>query len=132
MNNKAFTLIELMGVIIILGLLSLIAIPAISNILKTSQENVYSAQIKRIEDATNDWGLENMNRLPNSENGTVTIQLYNELQKGGYLPICITNPKTGQAFNPDLQIEIKYVNATKFSYTVKENTIKPTNETCSE
>lgn len=38
MDKKAFTLIELMGVIIVLGLIALIAIPTIDKSLKNSKK----------------------------------------------------------------------------------------------
>ena len=46
MDKRAFTLIELMGVIIVLGLIALIAIPTIDKSIKNSKENLYKVQIK--------------------------------------------------------------------------------------
>ena len=41
MNKKAFTLVELLAVIVILGVVSLIAIPAVMNRIKASEESAY-------------------------------------------------------------------------------------------
>lgn len=137
MKNKAFTLIELMGVIIILGLLSLIAIPAVTKNMRMSKENVYAAQIKRIEDAANDWGLENIDELTNAKQTGTPINLeLKDLQENGNLPLCVTNPKTGKAFNSDLAIELKYTGTTeigkKLVITVIESSIKKTTTNCKE
>ena len=45
MNKKGFTLIELIGVIIILGILLLISIPAISGVIFESKEGAYANNI---------------------------------------------------------------------------------------
>ena len=43
MKNKAFTLVELLAVIIILGLLALLIIPRVQNTLKNSKKNIYES-----------------------------------------------------------------------------------------
>ena len=39
--NKGLTLIELLGVIIIIGIVLLIAVPTISNLILSTEERVY-------------------------------------------------------------------------------------------
>ena len=46
MNKKGFTLIELIGVIIILGIILLISVPAVSGIMFESKDGVYASNIK--------------------------------------------------------------------------------------
>ena len=48
MKNKAFTLIELLAVIIILGILMLIAIPSVTNYINNSRKNTYVNTIDSI------------------------------------------------------------------------------------
>ena len=60
MNKKAFTLIELMAVIVVLGIVALIAVPVISGTLKDSKEKIYEEQVRRIEDAAKKWGVDNI------------------------------------------------------------------------
>ena len=48
MKNKAFTLIELLAVIIILGILMLIAIPSVTNYINNSRKSTYVNTIDQI------------------------------------------------------------------------------------
>lgn len=63
MNNKAFTLVELLAVIIILAIISIIISPVIMDTIKESRENttVLSAEkyIQGVKLALTDRGLEN-------------------------------------------------------------------------
>lgn len=102
--NKAFTLIELMAVIILLGVLSLIAIVTINNTLKEEKENSCKIQEKNIISAAKNWGAKNVFNLPQDESNTiVTIR---QLKDEGFLDKDIKNPKNDTLINDDLQIVI--------------------------
>ena len=45
-KKKAFTLVELMGVLVIIGVLSAILIPVISKAIKDNKEKVYQSQLQ--------------------------------------------------------------------------------------
>lgn len=47
-NKKGFTLVELLAVIVILGVLLMIAVPAIQNVIKKSKKNAFESQAKLI------------------------------------------------------------------------------------
>lgn len=51
MKNKGFTLIELLAVILILGIISVIAIPTIGNIISESEEEVFKTSLRSIVDS---------------------------------------------------------------------------------
>lgn len=46
--KKGFTLIEILGVIVILGVLALITIPVIDNVLRESREKAYNQNVEYI------------------------------------------------------------------------------------
>ena len=54
MNKKGFTLIELLAVILILGIIALIAIPAVSNVIEDSKKNAAKASALHYIKAVND------------------------------------------------------------------------------
>ena len=45
-NKKGFTLVELLAVIVILGVLLMIAVPAIQNVIKKSKRSAFVDQAK--------------------------------------------------------------------------------------
>lgn len=98
--KKAFTLIETLAVIIILGIVGLIVYPSISNLVGNSKNKAYDKQISIIIDAAKVWSNNNT-ELYNEENN-VTVQLEN-LIKQGYITNTddgiLHNPKTGEAMN---------------------------------
>ena len=48
MNKKGFTLVELIGVIILLSAIALISVPIINNSIKNTKEKTYNSQIDTI------------------------------------------------------------------------------------
>ena len=120
MKNKGFTLTELIGVIALLGIISLIAVPIINSTLTNSKVKAYNAQIKALEDAGKKWGVENTKYLPvdtNSCNVSIT-----ELITLGYIEDDkIIDPRDNTEMHGS--IEISYIDASKtYYYDYKETT----------
>ena len=93
-NKKGFTLVELLGAIVILVLLSLIAIPVVTNAVKKNNEKLYNIQIKNVKISAKVWADDNSNKLPQIGNYlTITLK---DLQKLGYVDKTLKNPKTGE------------------------------------
>ena len=82
MKQKAFTLIELLAVIVILALIALVVFPAINNVLSDSKKDAYKSQINIIEKAAKEYYLEHINELP--ENGCNSVEI-SELISQGYI-----------------------------------------------
>ena len=51
LNNKGFTLVELLAVLVILIAISAVAIPAISSSMDRNKEKQYKAKVKLVESA---------------------------------------------------------------------------------
>lgn len=76
--NKGFTLIELIGTVVILAIISLIAFPSIINLLNKSNDNIDTHTREFIQTAALDFVNDNKDNLPSE----ITVI---DLVNGGYL-----------------------------------------------
>ncbi len=90
MKNQGFTLIELIGTIVILSLLLLILIPNVSNSLKEESEKADQQTIDSIIMAAKNWSSEHKG------NSSVSI---NSLMSDGYLEKGFKLPSTTTDIN---------------------------------
>lgn len=104
MKQRGFTLAELLGVIVILGLLAVIVIPVVTETLNGYRTRVCETQVKNVIEAARVWGSEeeNLIKMPADETESRTITLA-ELQEGGYIDKNIKNPLDTNEF---LEMEI--------------------------
>ena len=93
--KKAFTLVELLGVIIVLGVISLIVFPIVDKSIKTSKEDSLNSIIKTIEKAAQEYVVrEHMGYTTSYDKVDI-----DELIATGYLKDNIINPVTNQKMN---------------------------------
>lgn len=91
--KKGFTLVELLGVIVILGLIAMIAIPTINSAINSSREKAYDEQINTIVDTARTYMSKNSLKLPDQKNGSKCSISVSTLQKEGLLDSdAIENP----------------------------------------
>jgi len=116
MKSKGFTLVELLGIMVILAVILILVFPAVNSILSKSEETVYQQQINKILSATYDLSLRNLKYLPSKDEKTyITL---GELKTEGLIDVNIINPETQQKFNDNLVISIYNVgNNYKYSNT---------------
>jgi len=91
--KKGFTLAELLGVIVVLALISLVTVPAVSDVLKNNKKKLCETQLQNIKLAAQNYGADHFYDLPvesGSENG-LTIYL-RDLTSNGYIDKEIRNP----------------------------------------
>ena len=106
---KGFTLVELLGVIIVLGVIALITFPIVNNTIKENKEKLYNSQLEEIKLSAEKWAYANINMLPIVENDTITVTLL-ELKKTGFVQLDARNPKTGELLPNDMIITITLKN----------------------
>ena len=117
MKKNGFTLVELLGVIILLGILSMIAVPVVRDLIKSSKKELYEEQIKQIEQGLKNWAHDNIFLLPD-DNGVVTLSL-GQLAQSGHVNYKIENPKNNKCFSTESELTIiKYNNS--YVYEVKD------------
>ena len=63
LNNNAFTLVELLGVIVILAMLSLISGVAITNVVKNSKNTLNDSQIETLKYSAQLWVENNLDKI---------------------------------------------------------------------
>lgn len=118
--KKGFTLAELLGVIAILGIIALITVPAINRSLSQSREELYKTQIEQLEKGAQDYYTEHLDEMP-SVVGEDACKTIDELQKNGYLPLDIKNPKTDKAFPLTTKVCVLKKTAMEYDYEVRES-----------
>lgn len=83
MNKKGFTLVELMAVIAIIGILSGIAVGAVSKYQIKARNDTYKNYEDNLKSATKNYLLYNTSEIPAS--GTYTTVNSDDLIQGNYL-----------------------------------------------
>ncbi len=64
MYKKGFTIVELLAVIAILGILSIMVVPAVIEIRKDYLEKTYESRLRLVENAALDWASANLKDVP--------------------------------------------------------------------
>lgn len=109
MNNKGFSLVELLAVVSIMAIITVIAIPSIQKIQSNILEKDYKAIVTNIETAAKDWAYDNLNKIKTNNTASYMNDCYNIKVKllidGGYIRgdtnngADINNPLTSESMN---------------------------------
>lgn len=120
MKEKAFTLVELIAVVAILGLIALIVYPAITSVIRNARESSYNDQVKVIEKAAKEWSTEHANVL--TDDGSAYRLPVSELLEEGFISNDEIKDPRDSSKNLTGNVEIKYDSSIKqFTYTYVDN-----------
>mgnify|MGYP001156506909 FL=1 len=101
-NNKGFTLVELMVVVVILGILVAIAVPVYNSVTGTAEANACKANQRTIESAIMQWYADGSNSGDPDMSALVGKYLVEEPKcRGKSYDINGTNPVTCPNDDPD-------------------------------
>src|SRR5574344_718325 len=82
--KRGFTVVELLGVILILALLGLLIYPTVTSIIKNARTKSYNAQKELIVEDAKLWVTDNDSLLSDTVGSVYKLEII-DLQKGGYL-----------------------------------------------
>ena len=100
MKKNAFTLVELLAIIVIMASMLLIILPSINNTIKNSEEAKKQESLNSIYMAAENYVMANYDEYSSLDNIGSTEYVYIiDLINNGYLDINTTNPNTDLAFN---------------------------------
>lgn len=91
--KRGFTLVELLGIIVVLGVIATIVTPIIQNTLSENKETIYNTLVEQIKGSAKDYLSANTEYLPKEENDYSIIKI-GDIKKEGLIQISIKNPKT--------------------------------------
>lgn len=118
MKKNAFTLLELLGVVIILGVLSLITFPIILNQIKNAKQGIKDSTKTLIIDAAKDYYEDNTNNYEKIEGMTYCIDI-KTLTDNNYLN---KNLKNENLNNIDTNKKVKLIfHNNKFDYEIVDS-----------
>lgn len=115
MKNKGFTLVELLGVIVILVLLASTTFVAISHVLGTAKERYYLSLENNLKSTARDFASDNRAYLPKSIGGKKKIYL-STLKKANYIKDVVDYSKT-DCYDDQTYVQVFKYAANKYSYT---------------
>lgn len=108
MNNKGFTLIEMLMVVLILGMLTLLLVPTINSLIERNENDNLKFMQESIKIAAQNYASDNKFELFNTcdDNGIkVTLE---QLVDEGYLSSPIKNPKTKEDISLANEVNVIY------------------------
>ena len=123
MNNKGFTLLELLAVIIILSLLAVLVNTSVTKLIKDSKNDLYDVQIENIKMAAESWGADNIYLLPKV--GECKYLTIGNLKNYGLLDKDINDLRNSSKIKDDLKIKITN-NQSDYGTNIIEYEVNPT------
>lgn len=105
-NEKGYTLIELLAVVVILGIISAIAVVGIGQLINQSRERAFVSQALHLKEAANLFITSERVKNPDS---LPTFVTYEKLHEEGFIEK-IEDPFTGSLIEPNSETTISAQN----------------------
>ena len=118
MNNKGFTLVELLATLVLLGVISVISYVSISSVINKNKVDNCKNLIKSIEGAVKEYVSDNRYKFDNSEVKSIKLA---DLYNGHYLTNEMVNPFNKEKIKTD---EVDITINLKSDYTYNSIEIK--------
>ena len=94
--KRGFTLIELLAVLTVLGIIATIVVPQVADTLNNSRAAAFEKQLHVLTTATEKWGNEHIDELPETGSPEIVSVDFNTLYTAGEIASYpVENPKDG-------------------------------------
>ena len=123
MKEKGFTLVELLGVLIILTIIILVLFPTISTYINNTKEKSFDSEMKIITTSLKNYAEGHKEILPLGEGEYVVLTL-GQLKDFGIVSSILKNPLDGKQISDSMEVRITKHNAS-YTYEVDEISISP-------
>lgn len=102
MNNKGFTLIEVVAIVIVLVAIFLVSFPSLLGVSKAEEENKYNSMVSNLCTAGKTYIYSNLEQFPSIsiEGSEIEVKI-NLLIEYGNVDKNLKNPKTGRSVKYD-------------------------------
>lgn len=127
MNNKGFTLVELLAAVALIAIISLIITPTIANVIKNNKIESCKKVFTSVEQAAKNYVSDNRYNIKEAFNGCETISestgctiKASDLKSKGYITGDIKNPLVkNDKLKDNLKVKVRYDKTKKkYSYTL--------------
>lgn len=122
MNKKGFSLIELLGVLCVLGILACIVAVPVTKSIKDANINACKSQFQTVIEAAKQWGNENIYSLPDDINETSTVSILT-LKEAGLLENDLKNPIDKSNIDDTIVVNIKKTGKRRWEYSINEDVV---------
>ena len=94
-SKKGFTLVELLGVILVMSIILLVGVPTITNMMKQDKIDTYERYLKDLYAASESYFVAHKDQYPslNTVGGKATVTV-SKLTEEGYIKNNVVDPKT--------------------------------------
>ena len=119
MNKKGFTLVELLGVLVVLSVILMIAFPLITTYINKSKQKAYDTQMEIIMTGLKNYANEHKEVLPVNDTDYVTFTL-GQLKALGIVNNSVVNPLDGKEIDDSMEFKI-IKDGSKYTYQIVES-----------
>ena len=119
MNKKGFTLVELLGVLVVLSVILMIAFPLITTYINKSKQKAYDTQMEIIMTGLKNYANEHKEVLPVNDADYVTFTL-GQLKSLGIANNSVVNPLDGKEIDNSMEFKI-IKDGSKYTYQIVES-----------
>lgn len=106
-RKRGFTLIEMLGILVVLSIIVMISVPSITSMLKQANQQKYDEWLQSLYIASEQYVEGHRAEFYEANNGGTSYLSIELLLKKGYLKNSIKEPKTGQDVTKVGLVEVK-------------------------